>query len=218
MFTGIIQTVGRVSRLDRTGGDVRLTIEATEPFLEGVKLGDSIAIAGACMTAVVLDGPRFAADVSRESLDKTTLGRLRPGSAVNLEKALCAGDPLGGHFVTGHVDGVGRLVDRRPDGRSVRMRFEVPAALEALMADKGSVAIEGVSLTVNRARGRIVEINLVPHTLQETTLDGLAGGDPVNVEADLLARYLARMHEVSGYNGALNREVLEKSGHWPTQE
>ncbi|MEM9303884.1 MAG: riboflavin synthase [Pseudomonadota bacterium] len=215
MFTGIIQAVGCVRDLTPRDGDVRLTIETETDFFAGVKLGDSIAVSGACLTAVDLGDRHFAADVSRETLDLTTLGRLASGHRVNLEKALGAGEPLGGHFVTGHVDGIGKLVDRRPDARSIRMRFEVPASLEALVADKGSIAIEGVSLTVNRVQGRIVEINLVPHTLEWTNLDALAAGDPVNMEADLLARYLARMISVSGYNGGIDRDFLKEHGYAP---
>lgn len=212
MFTGIIQAVGELREQRPVGGDVRLTIGAPDGFFAGVRRGDSIAVSGACLTAVELGDDLFAADVSRETLARTTLGRLRPGSKVNLEKALAVGEPLGGHFVTGHVDGVGRLVGRRPDGRSVRMRFELPDGLERFVAGKGSIAIEGVSLTVNDVEGRSVAINLVPHTLAWTNLEALAEGDPVNVEIDLLARYLARMLVDSGYNGGLDRGVLERHG------
>ena len=201
MFTGIIQQLGRIERHEPRSGDVRLVVDTGSPaFLDHVQVGDSIAVNGTCLTAVELDGTRFAADVSRETLDLTTLGSLAPGTSVNLEKSLTPASPLGGHFVTGHVDGVGELVSLQPDARSTRLRFEVPAGLEALVAAKGSIAIDGVSLTVNAIEGRLTEVNIVPHTAAHTNLGSLQPGAAVNIEVDLLARYLARLVSINGYN------------------
>ena len=196
MFTGLIQHIGTIRRTDRVGGDLRLRVETEESYLDGVENGASIAVSGPCLTAVDIGQGHFSADVSVETLDKTTLGGWRPGRRVNLEKSLRPDSPLGGHFVTGHVDGPGRLVSRRRDARSERMRFEVPASVQPLVAEKGSIAIEGVSLTINAVAGRCVDVNIVPHTLEVTTLGELRPGDRVNVEADLLARYVARLHAV----------------------
>ncbi|MDX1568927.1 MAG: riboflavin synthase [Xanthomonadales bacterium] len=196
MFTGLIQHIGTIKRADRVGGDLRLQIDAGEDYLQGVESGASIAVSGPCLTAVDITRGHFSADVSVETLDKTTLAAWRAGRRVNLEKSLRPDSPLGGHFVTGHVDGPGRLVSRRRDARSERMRFEVPESIEALVAEKGSIAIEGVSLTINAVAGRCVDVNIVPHTLEATTLGELRPGDRVNIEADLLARYVARLHAV----------------------
>jgi riboflavin synthase len=193
MFTGIVQAVGTVVALTPRGGDVELLVDTADLGLGDAALGDSISVGGACLTATRLDGTRFAADVSNETLAKTTLGRLAPGSRVNLEKALKAGVALGGHYVTGHVDGVGRVVATHDDGRSWRVTFEVPADLARYVAPKGSVTIEGVSLTVNEVEGARFGVNLIPHTRQVTTLGLLRDGDPVNVEIDIIARYVERL-------------------------
>jgi riboflavin synthase len=161
--------------------------------LAGVGIGDSIAVNGACLTAVELGGGGFAADVSRETLSLTTLGELAAGSPVNLENALRAGQSLGGHYVSGHVDGVGQVLSRRDDARSVRIEFEVPWGLGRYVARKGSICIDGVSLTVNSASGTRFDVNLVPHTLEVTTLGRLAAGTRVNLEVDIIARYLERL-------------------------
>jgi riboflavin synthase len=193
MFTGIVQAVGTVVALTPRGGDVELLVDTAGLGLADASVGDSIAVAGACLTATRLDGSRFAADVSNETLTKTTLGRLSRGSRVNLEKALKAGQALGGHYVTGHVDGVGRVVTTHDDGRSWRVTFEVPAELARYVASKGSVTIEGVSLTVNEVDGASFGVNLIPHTREVTTLGLLRDGDPVNVEIDIIARYVERL-------------------------
>lgn len=193
MFTGIVQAVGTVVALTPRGGDVELVVDTGALGLTGAALGDSIAVAGACLTVTRIDGPRFAADVSNETLAKTTLGRLRAGSRVNLEKALTAGQALGGHYVTGHVDGVGRVVGTHDDGRSWRVTFELPAELARYAAQKGSVTIEGVSLTVNEVEGTRFGVNLIPHTREVTTLGELAAGAAVNVEVDIIARYVERL-------------------------
>jgi riboflavin synthase len=193
MFTGIVQGIGTVAALTPRAGDVELVIDAGGVGLGDVAVGDSIAVSGACLTATRLDGTRFAADVSNETLAKTTLGRLAPGARVNLEKALRAGDALGGHYVTGHVDGLARLVAAHDDGRSLRLTFEVPAALARYVAPKGSVTLAGVSLTVNEVAGARFGVNLIPHTREVTTLGALAAGDAVNFEIDTIARYVERL-------------------------
>jgi riboflavin synthase len=193
VFTGIVQGVGRVADVEAIGGDLRLRIDAGPVSLAGVGIGDSIAVNGACLTAVELGGGGFAADVSRETLSLTTLGELAAGSPVNLENALRAGQALGGHYVSGHVDGVGQVLSRRDDARSVRIEFEVPPGLGRYVARKGSICIDGVSLTVNSASGTRFDVNLVPHTLEVTTLGRLAAGTRVNLEVDIIARYLERL-------------------------
>jgi len=193
MFTGIIHSVGTLVRSEARGDDRRLHIRAPELDLSAAHLGDSIAVSGVCLTAVALPGDGFAADVSVETLDCTTLGTLAPGDAVNLEPALTPATPLGGHLVSGHVDGVGEVLAREEDARSVRMRLRVPDALARYVARKGSVCVDGVSLTVNDVDGACFGVNLVPHTLARTTLADFAPGRAVNIEVDLVARYLERL-------------------------
>jgi riboflavin synthase len=193
MFTGIIQAVGEIRSLEPRGGDVRLTIGTGKLGMKGVVLGDSIAVNGVCLTAVAIDGPQFAADVSRETLSLTTLGDLGPGGRVNLEKALTLATPLGGHLVSGHVDGVGEVLDRRQDARSWRFRIQAPAELARYIAHKGSICLDGTSLTVNDVEGRVFDLNIVPHTISETIMGDYRGGTRVNLEVDLVARYLERL-------------------------
>ena len=193
MFTGIVQGVGRVRSVEPRGGDVRMWIETGEVALDGIEVGGSIAVSGACLTAIQLEPRAFAADLSRETLALTTAGGWSPGTAVNVEKALTAGQPLGGHYVTGHVDGVGTVLSRHDDARSVRVEFEVPADLARYVARKGSICVDGVSLTVNGVDGRRFDVNLVPHTLLVTTLGGYGQGTKVNLEVDVIARYLERL-------------------------
>ncbi len=193
MFTGIIQAIGTLARSEPRGGDLRLHIDCGALDLAGVARGDSIAVSGACLTAIELGAHRFAADVSRETLACTTLGALRVGDAVNLEKALRVGDALGGHLVAGHIDGVGHVLEVREDARSQRWRFAAPAELARYIASKGSVCIDGVSLTVNEVDGASFGVNLIPHTVAMTTFGQRAAGDAVNLEVDLLARYVERM-------------------------
>ena len=190
MFTGIIQSVGRIARLEPRGGDLRLHVDTADLDLADVQLGDSIAVSGVCLTAVTLEARGFSADVSNETLSLTTLGGLKAGDPVNLEKALRLADRLGGHLVSGHVDGLGKVVSIAPDGRSQRWTFEVPANLARYIAAKGSVCIDGVSLTVNAVRGVEIELMLIPHTLEITTLSALRPGTTLNLEVDLLARYV----------------------------
>jgi riboflavin synthase len=193
MFTGIVQDVGRVVSRETRGGDVRLLIAFDRLDPSGISIGDSICVQGCCLTAVELRDRTFAADVSNETLSLTTLGDLTPGSPVNLEPSLKAGDPLGGHLVSGHVDGIGRIAALGGDARSTRIEVSVPAALSRYIARKGSVAIDGVSLTVNEVQGATFGINLIPHTQAVTTLGALRVGTRVNMEVDQIARYVERL-------------------------
>lgn len=193
MFTGIVQGVGTVRAIEPRGGDVTFVFDTGTVSLEGIDVGGSIAVSGVCLTATQFDRSSFRADVSRETLSLTTLGDYTVGTHVNLEKALLAGQALGGHYVTGHVDGVGEVVSRHDDARSVRMEFRVPADLARYLARKGSVCVDGVSLTVNGASGDRFDVNLVPHTLEVTTLGRLRTGSLVNLEIDIIARYLERL-------------------------
>lgn len=198
MFTGIIKGIGIVAELRAVGGDTRIVIDTGATELGTVALGDSIAVSGVCLTAVELDGATFAADVSQETLSLTTLGALEVGSPVNLEGALRAGEPLGGHLVSGHVDGLGVLEQRHQDARSWRLVFSVPAALARFFASKGSVCVDGISLTVNEVGADRFGVNIVPHTMTHTTLGEREVGDRVNLEIDVIARYLARLSEFGG--------------------
>jgi riboflavin synthase len=193
MFTGIVQGVGRVRSVEPRGGDVRMWIEGGNVPLADVAVGGSIAVNGACLTAIELEPAAFAADLSRETLSLTTAGGWIAGTPVNLEKALTAGQSLGGHYVTGHVDGIGRVLSRHDDARSVRVEFEVPADLARYVARKGSITVDGVSLTVNGVSGSRFDVNLVPHTLEVTILGGYRPGTRVNLEVDIIARYLERL-------------------------
>jgi riboflavin synthase len=193
MFTGIVQAVGQIAAMTPRSGDVELLIDTAQLPMEGVAIGDSIAVAGACLTVTRLDSHAFAADVSNETLACTTLGALTVGSKVNLEKALRAGDPLGGHYVTGHVDGVATVVALARDARSMRVSIQVPDRLARYVAAKGSATVEGTSLTVNEVDGCVFGVNLIPHTQEVTTLGELTVGQSVNFEVDIIARYVERM-------------------------
>lgn len=176
------------------GGDVELLIGAPGLDLKSVAIGDSISCSGCCLTVTRLEGDAFAADASLETLNVTTLGEWQVGRRVNLEKALCAGQPLGGHYVTGHVDGIATVIERGHDARSIRVQFEAPQQFARYIARKGSVCIDGVSLTVNEVDGARFSVNLIPHTLEVTTLDEYRAGTRVNLEVDIIARYLERLH------------------------
>jgi len=193
MFTGIIETIGAIARIERSGGDVRLHVDAGSLGLDDVEIGDSISVSGVCLTAIEIDGAVFAVDVSVETLARTTLGALRAGDPVNLEKAMRLSDRLGGHLVAGHIDGVGRVVSIEPDARSQRWLFDLPPALARYLAPKGSICIDGVSLTVNEVDGARFGVNLIPHTIDVTTFKARRPGDAVNIEVDLLARYVEQL-------------------------
>jgi riboflavin synthase len=196
MFTGIVQSVGTVRESAPLAGGVRITIDAGGLDLADVAVGDSIAVNGVCLTAVALGGGGFSADVSRETLD-CTIG-FAAGARVNLEKSLRLADRLGGHLVTGHVDGVGRVVEFVPAGESWRLAIALPQALARYAARKGSIAVNGVSLTVNAVTKENFVVNLIPHTVEATNLQALAAGTPVNIEVDLIARYLERLAAADG--------------------
>lgn len=198
MFTGIVQALGTVSALDRRDGGCRMRVQC--PGLEPHcwQEGDSVSVAGCCLTAIGLDREGFSADISGETLLRTTLGRLAPGSRVNLEPALRAADRLGGHLVTGHVDGLAELVSVEPSGDNRVVRLRAPGDLARFIAEKGSVTLDGVSLTVNSVAGAEFEINLIPHTLEVTTLGLVEPGAEVNLEIDLVARYLDRLLQQRG--------------------
>ena len=193
MFTGIVQDLGRVQSLEQRDGDVRMVIRCQQLDPSRWAIGDSICVQGCCLTAVEIVDRTFAADVSRETLSLTTLGELRPGAGVNLEPSLRAGDSLGGHLVSGHVDGVARIDSISGDARSQRLRISVPQELARYIARKGSVAVDGVSLTVNEVDGAVFGVNIIPHTQTVTTLGTLAVGSRVNLEVDQVARYLERL-------------------------
>ena len=198
MFTGIIQSVGYIQSLQKTGGDVRLSIDVNGLPMHDVELGESIAVSGVCLTVVAFDANYFAADVSNETLSRTTLGTLVVGGKVNLERALMASSRIGGHWVSGHVDGVASVQSIVDDARSQRWRFAADKALLRYIAEKGSVAVNGVSLTVNQADFEGFEVNLVPHTIEHTNFSALAKASPVNIEVDLMARYVERLMQFNG--------------------
>lgn len=198
MFTGIITHVGRVAHTARVGPDLRVRIAAPDLAQGRLASGESIAVSGVCLTVTQHDVGGFDADVSAETLACTTLGALAAGQAVNLERALALGDRLGGHLVTGHVDAPARIVAVTPQGDCRRLTVEVPSALARYVAPKGSVALDGVSLTVNNVHGRCFEVNLIPTTLDHTTLHALVPDSAVNFEVDLVARYLERLGRAQG--------------------
>jgi len=215
MFTGIIQALGQIRGMQPQSGDLRLTVAAGNLDLSDVQLGDSIAVSGACLTVVEVQRDAFAVDVSRETLDKTILGRLQVGSPVNLEKALRLADRLGGHLVAGHVDGVGQIREVSASGRSQVFAIAAPPDLLRYVAAKGSVCVDGISLTVNALRGDLFMLNLIPHTLAQTTAAQWRPGQSVNLEVDLIARYLERWVATgpgSGLKSTVDRDSLAAKG------
>ena len=196
MFTGIVTDIGRVRKVEQTERDRRYEIE-TAWDTAAIDLGASISHAGCCLTVTEKGPGWFAVEVSKETLSKTTLGGWKAGDRVNLERAAKLGDELGGHIVSGHVDGLGRVVSVTPEGGSHRIEIEAPEPLHRFIAPKGSITVDGVSLTVNAVEGRIFGLNIIPHTWEATTLGALKPGDAVNLEIDMLARYLARWQETA---------------------
>ncbi len=192
MFTGLIEGTGTLLRIERRGPDAAMVIEAG-PEAGAFVLGESISVDGACLTVTSSSGRVFTADVSVETLTRTTLGRKVSGSRLNLEKALRLGDRLGGHLVTGHVDAVALFRDRKPEGRSVRLFFDSPPEIMRLVVEKGSIAINGVSLTVNGVSESGFDVNIVPHTMSHTTIGELRPGEEVNIETDLIGKYVEKM-------------------------
>ncbi len=193
MFTGIIEAVGSIARLDDVGGDVRLTVNVGGLDMSDVQLGDSIAVNGVCLTAIKFDEKSFSADVSNETVSLTSLKGLAAGSPVNLEKALLPTTRLGGHLVSGHVDGLGTVLEIKQESRSVQITIQVPDTLKRYIAVKGSVCIDGTSLTVNTVDDDRFSINIVPHTQKQTIIENYSPGSRVNLEVDLIARYLERL-------------------------
>jgi riboflavin synthase len=211
MFTGIIKARGTIQAMDRRGGDVRLTVRSDGLPWGDYEVGESIAVNGVCLTAVALHDDGFDTDVSVETLDVTALGGLAVGSEVNLEPAISLGERLGGHLVSGHVDCTGKVVSRKADARSIRLAIEIPKEYARYVAKKGSVCVDGVSLTVNEVSGGTFELNIIPHTAEVTIIDDYAPGTVVNVEVDLLARYLERLLERDG--DGISLEFLKSHGY-----
>jgi len=214
MFTGIIEAIGEIKRVEQQQGDVRLTVATKNLNLSDAQLGDSIAVNGVCLTAIELTAGQFVADVSNETLSATTMGAIKAGSPVNLECALQAQTRLGGHMVSGHVDGVGKVLERKADARSVRFTFAMPKELSRYVAQKGSICIDGISLTVNTVGDTSFTVNIVPHTLEMTTLGDRKVGDTVNLEVDVIARYLERLMlgAPAEKTDSDYRELLKNSG------
>lgn len=211
MFTGIVKAIGRVEKLEKRGGDVRLSVRADGLPWGEYEIGESISVNGVCLTAVALHDDGFDTDVSLETLDVTALGALEAGSAVNLEPAISLGERLGGHLVSGHVDCTGKVLARDTDARSIRLAIEIPQEYARYVARKGSVCVDGVSLTVNEVSGNVFELNIIPHTAEVTIIGGYAEGTVVNIEVDLLARYLERLIDQDG--GGLSLEFLKAHGY-----
>ncbi len=219
MFTGIIEAVGSLKSLNAEGGDAKISLDVGKLDMADVKLGDSVAVNGVCLTVIAFGASWFTADVSNETLACTTLGGLNVGSAVNLEKALLPTTRLGGHLVSGHVDGVGEVIRREMDGRSERFTIRAPEELARYIAAKGSICVEGISLTVNTVSGREFGLNIVPHTFVETNLGGATVGTKINLEVDVIARYLERMlqGEVSNIEpSGVTESLLATSGFTST--
>ena len=213
MFTGIIQAVGKVVQAERRDGDLRLTLDSGTLDMADVALGDSIACNGVCLTVVEQLERGFIADVSVETLDLTTVGLWQAGAGVNMEKSLTPSSRLGGHLVSGHVDGIGEVVERHPDARSERFTIRAPAELARYIAHKGSITVDGTSLTVNKVSGSDFELNIVPHTLEHTIFSNYQPGTRVNLEVDVIARYLERLllGDVAGSQGGESLTELARS-------
>ncbi|MDF1644593.1 MAG: riboflavin synthase [Pseudomonadales bacterium] len=212
MFTGLIQSIGEITELHRDNNDLRIRIDSRGLDMSVVELGDSIAVNGVCLTVVAFDNTSFRADVSAETLANTTLGNWASGQRVNMEKALTFSQPLGGHLVSGHVDGTGKILSREQDGRSVRFSIQAPGELEKYIARKGSICIDGTSLTVNAVVAGHFEINIVPHTLDQTIFQQYRPGVLVNLEVDLIARYLEQMLISSKDSKGVSLESLQQYG------
>ncbi|MEE9257062.1 MAG: riboflavin synthase [bacterium] len=216
MFSGIIEVVGKVRSVRSDGGGARISVDAGS-LLEGVRNGDSIAVNGACLTVVAFEGQVFEADVSLETLRCTNLGSLQSGDGVNLERALALGDRLGGHLVTGHIDGMGRIRSRRADGESIWLTVEAPPEVMRYVVHKGSVAVDGISLTVADCDGETFSIAIIPHTSERTMLTDKQDGAPVNLEADLIGKYVEKLlspHATGGGKpGGVSLETLKEHGY-----
>ena len=215
MFTGIIEAIGEIATIEPRGGDVRLRVKTGRLPLEGVQLGDSICTSGVCLTVVDLPGDGYWADVSNETLSLTTVGTWSTGTKVNLERALTPESRLGGHIVSGHVDGMGTVVERYEEGRSWRFLIEAPAELARYIAHKGSICIDGTSLTVNSVNGARFDLNIIPQTMAETVIGGYQVGTQVNLEVDVIARYLERLllGDKAAKPSGLSLDTLAENGY-----
>ena len=213
MFTGIIRGVGQIIEQADIGGDRRLTIAVQDVRLPTLHEGDSVAVNGVCLTVIEAGEQRISADLSLETLDVTTFGELTIGASVNLEPALRLGEPLDGHLLTGHVDGIGQVTDIRRSGRSAVIQFKVPEDLARYIARKGAVAIDGVSLTVNAAVQATFEVNIIPHTQEKTIMTRYESGTAVNIEVDMIARYLERLMASRDSSTGVSLELLQKHGY-----
>lgn len=211
MFTGIIKAMGKVAAIERRGGDVRLSVHSAAMPFSSYAIGESIAVNGVCLTAVALEDDSFATDVSTETLDVTVLGDLGVGDAVNLEPSLALGERLGGHLVSGHVDCVGSVVTRNEEARSVRFGIELPDEYARYVAKKGSVTVDGVSLTVNEVSRNRFSVNIIPHTAEATIIGSYTVGTRVNIEVDLLARYIERL--LAKDDDGLSMDTLREHGY-----
>ena len=215
MFTGIILAIGKIAAIDRRAGDFRLKIDTANLSLNDVLLGDSIAVNGVCLTAVELGEHFFYADVSNETLSRTILNTSTVGTSVNLELALTPSTRMGGHIVSGHVDGIGFVTEKKADGRSFRFTLKAPDNLAKYIAEKGSICINGISLTINEVKGASFSVNIVPYTMKDTTLGEAIVGTQVNLEVDLLARYMERLMQgdsAAFVQGGITEDLLHKSG------
>ena len=212
MFTGLVEGVGVLAGLTPLAEGLRLAVKTSFPVSE-LTLGESVAVAGACLTVVAIEAPRASFEVSPETLASTTFPLKKVGDRVNLERAVRLGDRLGGHLVTGHVDGVGVVRELRPGPAHIQMKFELPAALSRFVIEKGSIAVDGVSLTVNTCQGNTFTVNVIPHTARETTLASLKVGDRVNLETDIIGKYVARLLGKDGPQGeGVTPELLARHG------
>jgi riboflavin synthase len=215
MFTGIIRAKGQIDSIEPRGGDLRITVRAAGLPWQDYAIGESISVNGVCLTAVDLQADGFVADVSVETMDVTALGELSAGSEVNLEPAMAVGERLGGHIVSGHVDCIGTLKAREQDARSVRLEFEIPRKYCRYVVRKGSICIDGVSLTINEVSGNGFGVNIIPHTVDVTIIGGYRTGTRVNIEVDLLARYLERLisHADDDDQGGITKDFLRVHGY-----
>jgi riboflavin synthase len=212
MFTGIVRTMGTVSRLELRGGDLRLFIDAPGFDWRAYKVGDSLCINGVCLTAVKLHKDGFETDVSRETMQVTALAGMSPGAKVNIEPALALGEPLGGHLVSGHIDCIGTVRALRKDARSLRLEIDIPAEYTRYAARKGSICVDGVSLTINAVSANSLELNIIPHTVDSTIIGGYEVGTQVNIEVDLLARYIERLLS-NGDDHGISMDLLREHGY-----
>ena len=214
MFTGIIESTGSIVSTTQVGGDLRVIVDVADMDIGEVKLGDSIAVNGVCLTAVAFDSNSFTADVSNETISLTSLQYMKQGSSVNLERALTPTSRLGGHLVSGHVDGLGELIDMSEDARSWRLRIRAPEDLKRYIATKGSITVDGISLTVNAIDDAVFELNIVPHTWERTIIQHYKPGQKVNLEVDLIARYLERLLLNMPEDAAptISEDLLRRSG------